>query len=101
MRAIVTGATGHLGSHLGAALRQQSWEVLALARPESHLERLHQASPGAQVLRRNLRDLTPVDLRPFRPDVLFHLAWEGVTSDTRDCPASVEANIINSLSVFE
>lgn len=73
MRAVLTGVTGFLGSHLAPALKAAGWEVHALVRPTSR----NPVSPAVdEVHSIFLRD-TP-ELRQLlgrlRPDALLHLA---------------------------
>ena len=79
MKALVTGATGFIGRHLIPALQQRGVEIVATA-----IEDTPDLFPW----------LAPVDYRPFdlaacvpeenlfdrfgRPDLLIHLAWEGL-----------------------
>lgn len=59
MRALVTGASGFVGRHLTAALRESGWRVTTLDR----------TAPADLV-----GDLRSLSLRSVRADVVFHLA---------------------------
>ncbi len=71
--AVVTGATGFIGTHLAAHLRSLNWRVIALARRTSNVAVLQ--SLGADVVRVDITDRTAVLAAvPQDTDVLFHLA---------------------------
>ena len=88
MRALVTGATGHLGSHLVQALLARGAEVGALVRPTTNLGKLDER---VRVLR---------ELGDFRPDVVFHCAWSGIGREERDSAAQYYDNVPYALDVF-
>jgi dihydroflavonol-4-reductase len=71
--AVVTGATGFIGTHLVAYLRSLNWRVIALVRRASNAATLE--ALGAQVVRLDMADRTAVLAAvPQRADVLFHLS---------------------------
>jgi dihydroflavonol-4-reductase len=71
-RAVVTGATGFIGTHLVAHLRALNWTVIALARRTSNIATLN--SLGADVVRADITDRTAMLAAvPTGADVLFHL----------------------------
>jgi dihydroflavonol-4-reductase len=71
--AVVTGATGFIGTHLVAHLRSLNWHVIALARRTSNAAVL--SSLGAEVVRVDVTDRAAMLAAvPLRTDVLFHLA---------------------------
>jgi len=74
-RALVTGATGFIGSRLAASLSRRGWEVHALARPSSDLSPLDRAGGEVEVHRHDgtVPGMSRV-LERTRPDVVFHLA---------------------------
>jgi nucleoside-diphosphate-sugar epimerase len=74
-RALVTGATGFIGSALAARLANLGWEVHATARPDSDLTRLGAHRPRMVVHRLEGRpgELGPI-LEEVRPETVFHLA---------------------------
>ncbi len=71
-RALVTGATGYIGSHLGRHLVDSGWTVHAVVRRDSSHERLH---PDVIC---HIHDGTAAGMRRLvadaAPDVVFHLA---------------------------
>jgi dihydroflavonol-4-reductase len=72
-RAVVTGATGFIGTHLVAHLRALNWNVIALARRASNVAALN--ALGAVVVRTDISDRTTMMASiPTGVDVLFHLS---------------------------
>lgn len=102
MRTLVTGASGHLGSYLAKRLLREQWDVTALVRPESDLWRLEGALDRIRVVRADLADVSKAApaIAQARPEVVFHLAWQGVTSAFRNDPQQFEANVTGSLDLF-
>ncbi|MDQ3427305.1 MAG: NAD(P)H-binding protein, partial [Gemmatimonadota bacterium] len=72
MRALVTGATGFVGSHLADALHRRGDEVTALARSPGKAEAL--ASLGVRVIIGDLHDVSALDSAMGGQDVVYHVA---------------------------
>jgi dihydroflavonol-4-reductase len=72
MRALVTGATGFVGSHLAHALRQQGSEVTAMARSAAKAKALIEA--GVRVIPGDLYDSGALQRAAEQQDVVFHVA---------------------------
>jgi nucleoside-diphosphate-sugar epimerase len=72
MRALVTGATGFVGSHLVEALQQRSIEVTALARSPTKSADL--AGRGVRVLKGDLHDSAGLERAAKDQDVVYHVA---------------------------
>jgi nucleoside-diphosphate-sugar epimerase len=72
MRALVTGATGFVGSHLVEALRRRGHEVTALARSPRKAEAL--TSQGARVVAGDLYDAAALDRAAAGQDIVYHVA---------------------------
>jgi len=104
VRCLVTGATGHIGSHLVRYLLKRRVEVAALVRPAtSNLWRIKDMLLHLHVI---TGDLTAIDeaapaIRDFAPDTVFHLGWYGVGNRYRDDPAQVTQNLHGSLKLLE
>jgi len=94
MRCMVTGATGLVGSFLLRKLLREGAEVGVLVWEPRELRRIEDLVPCVTLL----SDRESV--RAFAPDVVFHLAWSGVTRDTRDLPAQIHVNVPYALDVF-
>jgi dihydroflavonol-4-reductase len=72
-RAVVTGATGFIGSHLCAHLRGLGWQTIAIARRGAQTAALE--TIGVEIARADILDRTGVLAAvPTETDVLFHLA---------------------------
>jgi nucleoside-diphosphate-sugar epimerase len=72
MRALVTGATGFVGSHLAEALGRRGDEVTVLARSARKAEAL--ASLGLRVIPGDLHDIGALTRAVEGQDVVFHVA---------------------------
>jgi len=91
MRVAVTGASGFVGSAVVAQLRSLNVDVIAASRgpmPEAV------SSSGSGNLRHCTLDLATPPSRPFthlgRPDVLLHLAWQGLPNYRGACHVEEE-----------
>jgi nucleoside-diphosphate-sugar epimerase len=102
MRCLVSGASGHLGSYLTRLLIARGEEVSILVRPSSNLWRLDGVLDEVQVIRAPLEDIGSAagELHRAAPDTVFHLAWMGVTTDTRNRPDALIDNVTGSLQLF-
>jgi len=72
MKALVTGASGFIGSHLAETLARRGWEVRTLVRPTSSLRWL--GTPGLELVRGDLGDESSLRQAATGCDVVFHLA---------------------------
>ncbi len=74
-RAIITGATGFIGSHLVRALLSLDWDIALIVRPESVIHKLKAISFKAKIFIFNENPAELIDFfENFKPDVVFHLA---------------------------
>jgi nucleoside-diphosphate-sugar epimerase len=101
VRALVTGATGFVGSYLTRRLLDDGVEVAVLRRPTSDPWRL---APVLGRLRTIEGDLEAQDAvrRPvldFAPDTVFHLAWHGVGGAARDDAAQIDRNLMATVAL--
>ncbi|MGH7525975.1 MAG: NAD(P)H-binding protein, partial [Gemmatimonadales bacterium] len=72
MRALVTGATGFVGSHLVEALRRRGDEVTALVRSARKAEAL--APLGVRLVAGHLHDPAALSRAVEGQDVIYHVA---------------------------
>lgn len=103
-RAVLTGATGFVGSRLCRALVGAGWEVHLVARPGSSLANLGDAvGRVAQIHRHDGATASLVAwFGEVRPDVTFHLASLFVAEHTVEQVAPlVEANVLFGAQVAE
>ena len=72
MKALVTGATGFVGSHLADALRRRGHEVTALARSSQKAQAL--TSQGVAVVPGDLHDTAALERAAVGQDIIYHVA---------------------------
>lgn len=103
MRALVTGATGFIGSHLVRYLLSKNVVVAILMRPSGDPWRIKEMLSSVKIIQGNLgtieqsRDM----IQSFAPETVFHLGWHGVGDHYRDDPAQVSQNLYGSLKLVE
>lgn len=102
MRAMITGATGFLGSHLLAHLLGVGAEVAILLRPRADLARIGRRIEDVTTIVGDLADLATAagPIRDFAPETVFHLAWGGVDRARHGDRAQSGANIDGSLALL-
>lgn len=95
-RALITGVTGFVGSHLARALIRESWEVHAVVRRHSSLERLGDIRDTLKVHHSydgNVARLVEI-VEQSRPDVVFHLASQFIVEHK---PKEIEDLIVSNI----
>ena len=93
MRALITGATGYVGSHLARRLVETGASVTAIVRPRSDTTRLPRAGVRTEIYDGSLDSLAAAVERA-RPDCAFHLASVSRIETTRaDIDALLQGNI--------
>ena len=102
MRCLVTGASGHLGSYLTRRLLECGEEVAAIVRPESDLWRLEGVLDRVRLIRVDVCNIATAaeEIHLEAPDTVFHCAWAGVTSDTRNRSDHFVSNVMGGLELF-
>src|SRR3990172_4482880 len=106
MRALITGITGFVGSHLAEYLlaRQPHVEVHGLKRWRSPLDNLEGILPSVHLCDGDLRDarsMTKV-IGEVRPDLIYHLAAQSFVTASFDAPTdSVETNVVGTINLLE
>lgn len=96
MRALITGATGFIGSNLVDALADKGWEVHAVIRPRSSLDGLDDMHELCtfQVYDGSAESMLTL-MRNCRPDMVFHLASLYISEhQASDITPLIESNII-------
>jgi dihydroflavonol-4-reductase len=99
MRALVTGATGFVGSHLVEALQNSSVEVTALARSASKAADLAQG--GIRVVPGDLHDIAGLERAVRDQDVVYHVAGVVAARDESEFLRSNRDGTRNVLTAAE
>lgn len=97
MKAIITGATGFIGTALCREMLQNGHEVVAVIRPGSAKKEKLQFDEnirgGLSVLEMPLGELEDLAAMVSDADVFFHLAWNGSSGGAREDFDAQYANI--------
>jgi nucleoside-diphosphate-sugar epimerase len=96
MRALVTGATGFIGSHLAEGLTERGWEVKCLVRRHRNLGWIE--SLDVELVRGDCRDKSSLWRAVSGVDCVFHLA--GVIDALR-WEEYFEANVVGTRNLLE
>ena len=102
--ALVTGATGFVGSHLARRLIADGFEVHALCRPTSDFRRLADVANRVGRIVAPLEDAALVSraVSAIRPDYVFHLASSTVVAGaTASAAELVSANFLGTVRLLD
>lgn len=110
-RALITGITGMVGSHLADYLLEHTdWEIHGLCRWRSPLENIAHLLPRInrsdrlQLVYGDLRDYLSIDeaVKKSAPDYVFHLAAQSFPKTSFDSPLdTLETNVQGTAIVLE
>lgn len=111
MRALITGVSGFVGSHLAEYLLERSdWDIVGLTRWNDTTENLETLAPRINrndrigLVYADIRDARSVGLavRGASPDYVFHLAAQSYPQTSFTAPAdTLETNVQGALHVLE
>lgn len=100
---LVTGGTGHLGSHLVRRLLGLGARVYVLARARSSLERIADVAATVKLLTGDIRTQKDVTgaVAAAEPEYIFHLAAYGVNPRLRAPSTIIETNVLGLANLLE
>ncbi len=100
-RALVTGATGFIGSHLVRHLRAAGWIVHLIARPDAAEKTPADSGLETHLYRGKTADVLHA-MERSRPDVVFHLASLFLAQHTPvEITPLIEANVLFGTQLLE
>lgn len=104
-RILITGITGFVGSHLADYLvKDGSYEVYGLKRPNSQLRNVHHLSGSIELINGDLIDQTSLVslLNKVQPTQIYHLGAMSWVTPSWDMPAAyMQTNAIGTINLFE
>ncbi len=103
-RALITGITGFVGSHLAEILLDAGLKVYGLVKVRSSMENIQSIKDRLCLIEGDLADSHSLRrvVSDIRPDYIFHLGAQSYVPTSWSAPAAtMEANLIGSLNLFE
>lgn len=104
MRALITGITGFVGSHLAEYLLSQELEVYGIARWRSRTENIDHILSSIRLVNADIRDGYSLQkvFREVEPDCCFHLASQSFVLESWNSPIeTLSTNILGTINVLE
>ena len=104
MKALITGITGFVGSHLADLLLTKNVEIIGLTRWRSPKENIQHIIDQMTLEYGDLLDFSSLYriLNKHRPDVVFHLAAQSYVPYSFDVPAAtLDVNVIGTCNLLE
>lgn len=99
-RAVVTGATGFIGSWLTRELIKNSYEVTVVVRNSNRLQEDIRNNNNIRIVESSLEELRSNYFAGNSYDIFFHLAWSGVSPEQKNDIECQIANISASLKAL-
>lgn len=103
-KALITGITGFVGSHLAEFLLKEGLEVHGILRWRSKMENIQYFKNKLQLHEADLLDAHSLysKVAEIKPDYIFHLAAQSFVKSSWASPANtIEINIVGTVNLFE
>ena len=103
-RALVTGITGFVGSHLAEYLLKEGLEVIGTTRPRSKTENIDHLKAQVTLVEADIRDYASVlgIVDKYYPSYIFHLAAQSFVPMSWKAPSeTLVTNIVGTANVLE
>ncbi|MFC5528574.1 GDP-mannose 4,6-dehydratase [Cohnella yongneupensis] len=104
MKALVTGVSGFVGSHMAEFLLQKGVEVVGTIRNRSRMNHIEHMLRDLHLVECELRDPFSVEtlVKTEKPDLIFHLAAQSFVPTSWNAPMdTINNNIAGQLHIFE
>jgi GDP-4-dehydro-6-deoxy-D-mannose reductase len=104
MRALVTGMTGFIGSHLAEYLLKKELEVFGTVWDKTELKNVEGIKDKVRILECDIRDGARVKeiIEEVKPERIFHLAAQSFPTVSWDEPVrTLETNVMGTAHIFE
>lgn len=82
MKAVITGATGMIGSSLIRLLLKENFDVVAIVRPNS--KKIDNIPGNVEIIECDLSNLLSLSSEISNADMFFHFGWTGTLGSSRD-----------------
>lgn len=102
-KAIITGATGYIGSHLTRYLLSENWEIHIIAQPEFGYQNIIDIKDEVDIFeyRNNINNLIDY-FQSVNADVVFHLAAAVITNyNVSQIATLIQSNILFGTEILE
>jgi GDP-4-dehydro-6-deoxy-D-mannose reductase len=104
MKALITGLSGFVGSHLAEFLLQKDFDVYGIIRWRSNRENIRHIENKLTLFEGDVRDLSSVKqiIADIKPDRIYHLAAQSFVPTSWTAPQeTITSNIVGQLNVLE
>lgn len=104
MRALITGITGFVGSHLAEYLLKEGIEIYGTIRWRSKADNIEHIRNKIKLIEADMRDGYSLEraVKESKPDYVFHLASQSFVPMSWRAPAdTIETNVIGTIHLFE
>jgi len=104
MKALITGMTGFIGSHLAEFLLEKDMEVAGTVWDKVELKNVEAVKDKVKILECDIRDSERVAeiINDLQPDRIYHLAAQSFPTVSWDEPKrTLETNVIGTSNLFE
>lgn len=103
-KALITGITGFVGSHMAEYLLKEGIEVHGILRWRSKMENIEEIKNNLHLYEADLLDAHSLytTIEKIQPDYVFHLAAQSFVKSSWTSPANtIETNMVGTCNLFE
>jgi GDP-4-dehydro-6-deoxy-D-mannose reductase len=104
MKALVTGISGFVGSHMAEFLLDRGVEVIGTIRQRSRMNHIQSIKDRVRLVECELRDPFSVEtlIGETKPDLIFHLAAQSFVPTSWNSPVdTIHNNVAGEVNIFE